>query len=52
MKLKIEKGGNDSFSNENKEEIQVLFHNFTNLLTSSMLKSNSRFRTKIKYFIN
>ena len=26
-KLKIEKGGNESLSNERKEEIQVIFHN-------------------------
>ena len=35
-KLKIEKDGNDSLSLEHKEEIQVSFHKFMDLITSSI----------------
>ena len=40
MKLKIEKGGNDSSSTEHKEEIQVMFHKSMDLLTSNILNND------------
>ena len=52
LKLKIEKGGNNSLLQEHKEEIQVIFHISIDLLTSSILNDNSisrfYFDSKIK----
>ena len=47
MKLKIEKGGNDSLSLEHKEEIKVIFCKSLDLLTSRILNINPR-----TFFIN
>ena len=39
--LNIEKGGNCGLSQEQKEEMQILFHKCKDLLTRSMLNNNN-----------
>ena len=41
MKLKIGKDGNDSLSIEHKDELQIIFHKFMDLLISSILNNDN-----------
>ena len=52
MKLKVEKDGNDSLSIEHKEEIQIIFRMYMDLLIKRILNYNYDDKIIIKIINN